>query len=293
VNLSHTKFVRKGAKPLCMYRRLIAEIRFMTTLLRQPAAVFVALFLAACSRPTPSVTHAADPTPSVPRGKREVRLTGTLEALHSSKILVPQIWSQGGPMTLTKLIPNGSRVKEGDLVAVFDSTQQIDQARDAQAKFKRATVLARLNRDDDAIAAFTELTQTYPELPEPYNNLAALYAKQGRYTEARAALETAVKASPGYGLAYENLGDLYLRLADQAYRRAQSLGAGNGTTSQRIADIEKIVSPRKTAVKKTSQPAAEPDYTNRAMQNITNSQGFQFGGPNGSLATPPYVAPSQ
>jgi tetratricopeptide (TPR) repeat protein len=164
--------------------------------------------------------------------------------------------------------------------------------RDAQAKFKRATVLARLNRDDEAIAAFTELTETFPELPEPYNNLAALYAKQGRYTEARAALETAVKASPGYGLAYENLGDLYLRMADQAYRRAQSLGAGNGTTTQRIADIEKIVTPRKTPVKKTSQPA-DTDYTNRAMQNITETPSFTFGGPNGSLATPPYVAPSQ
>ncbi|WP_205806613.1 tetratricopeptide repeat protein [Burkholderia sp. Ac-20365] len=164
--------------------------------------------------------------------------------------------------------------------------------RDAQAKFKRATILARLNRDDEAIAAFTELTETYPELPEPYNNLAALYAKQGRYTEARAALETAVKASPGYGLAYENLGDLYLRMADQAYRRAQTLGAGNGTTSQRIADIGKIVSPSKTPVKKTSQPTPETD-TNRAMQNMINSPSFQFGGPNGSLATPPYVAPSQ
>ncbi|AXE98121.1 tetratricopeptide repeat protein [Paraburkholderia hospita] len=164
--------------------------------------------------------------------------------------------------------------------------------RDAQAKFKRATVLARLNRDDEAITAFTELTETFPELPEPYNNLAALYAKQGRYTEARAALETAVKASPGYGLAYENLGDLYLRMADQAYRRAQSLGAGNGTTTQRIADIEKIVTPRKTPVKKTSQPA-DTDYTNRAMQNITETPSFTFGGPNGSLATPPYVAPSQ
>src|SRR5260370_14843274 len=118
----HANFVRKKAKPLYMYRRLIAEI-VMITLLRQSAAIFAASLLAACSRPTLSVTHAADPTPDAPRGKREVRLTGTLEALHSSKILVPQILSQGGPMTLTKLIPNRSRVKESDLVAVFDRTQ--------------------------------------------------------------------------------------------------------------------------------------------------------------------------
>jgi hypothetical protein len=91
------------------------------------------LFLASCSRTTPPVTHAAPPDTA--RAKREVRVTGILEAVRSSKILVPQIWSQGGPMTLTKLIPNGSKVSLGDLVAVFDSTQQIDLARDAQAKF--------------------------------------------------------------------------------------------------------------------------------------------------------------
>ena len=100
-----------------------------------------------------------------------------------------------------------------------------------QAKFKRATVLARLNRDNDAIAAFTELTQAYPELPEPYNNLAALYAKQGRYEDARAALETAIKANPSYALAYDNLGDLYLRLASESYKRAQSLGSKSPLTT--------------------------------------------------------------
>jgi HlyD family secretion protein len=91
------------------------------------------ILLTACSRTTPPVTHAA--APDTPRAKREVRVTGTVEAVHSSKILVPQIFSQGGPMTLTKLIPNGSKVKEGDLIAIFDSTQQVDLARDAQAKF--------------------------------------------------------------------------------------------------------------------------------------------------------------
>ena len=91
------------------------------------------ILLTACSPTTPPVTHAAPP--DTPRAKREVRVTGTVEAVRSSKILVPQIFSQGGPMTLTKLIPNGSKVKEGDLIAIFDSTQQVDLARDAQAKF--------------------------------------------------------------------------------------------------------------------------------------------------------------
>jgi tetratricopeptide (TPR) repeat protein len=165
--------------------------------------------------------------------------------------------------------------------------------RDAQAKFKRANVLVHLNRDDDAIAAFTELTQLYPELPEPYNNLATLFARQGRLSEARAALETATQVNPNYGLAYENLGDLYLRLADAAYRRAQSLGKASPRTSQRIADIQKVVSPA-TPAASASQPAAQTaEPVAHPTSNIVDSPSFQFGGPNGSLAMPPYMAPSR
>jgi tetratricopeptide (TPR) repeat protein len=165
--------------------------------------------------------------------------------------------------------------------------------RDAQARFKRGTVLAHLNRDDEAIAAFVELTQMYPELPEPYNNLAALYAKQGHLVEARTALETAIKVNPSYGLAFENLGDVYLRMADQAYRRAQSLGKASATTTQRIADIQKIVSPSKAPAAAVKHAVAPTDnYTERATSNMTQTPSFQFGGANGSLAMPPYMAPS-
>jgi tetratricopeptide (TPR) repeat protein len=165
--------------------------------------------------------------------------------------------------------------------------------RDAQARFKRGTVLAHLNRDDEAIAAFVELTQMFPELPEPYNNLAALYAKQGHLVEARAALETAIKVNPSYGLAFENLGDVYLRMADQAYRRAQSLGKASATTTQRIADIQKIVSPSKAPAAPVKQAVTPTDnYTSRATSNMTQTPSFQFGGANGSLAMPPYMAPS-
>jgi HlyD family secretion protein len=108
----------------------------MMPVVRTITAAVPLLLLVSCSRSTPPVALAAPlPASDAPRAKREVRVTGIVEAVHSSKILVPQIWSQGGPMTLTKLIPNGSRVTEGDLIAVFDSTQQADNARDASAKF--------------------------------------------------------------------------------------------------------------------------------------------------------------
>jgi membrane fusion protein (multidrug efflux system) len=76
--------------------------------------------------------------PSVQPAKsspHEIRLTGIVEAVHSTKMQVPQMLGPGGPMTLTHLIRNGSEVKEGDVIATFDPTTQIDQARDTQAKY--------------------------------------------------------------------------------------------------------------------------------------------------------------
>ena len=109
----------------------------MDSCVRPIAAAIPLLVLFSCTRPAPSTTYAATTSPRVETAspKRQVRVTGTVQAVHSTKVLVPQIQGQGGPMTLTKLIPNGGRVKEGDLIAVFDNTQQVDNARDAQAKF--------------------------------------------------------------------------------------------------------------------------------------------------------------
>jgi HlyD family secretion protein len=103
---------------------------------RSLAVALAVLSLTSCSRTTPPTTHAASPASGeTARLKREIRVTGIVEAVHSSKVLVPQIFGPGGAMTLTHLIPNGSEVKEGDLIATFDATQQLDAARDAQAKF--------------------------------------------------------------------------------------------------------------------------------------------------------------
>ncbi|MGO9258194.1 MAG: HlyD family secretion protein [Bryobacteraceae bacterium] len=112
----------------------------MRCTLRKLMAVAFLVLLCCCSRPTPRVAQAASPgtiptaSPSA-RIKREIRITGTVQAVHYSKVLVPAIYGQGGSLTLTHLIPNGSRVREGDPIAEFDATQQADNARDAQAKF--------------------------------------------------------------------------------------------------------------------------------------------------------------
>jgi Flp pilus assembly protein TadD len=114
--------------------------------------------------------------------------------------------------------------------------------RDPQMRFLRGVILTEQGKQAEATTAFTQLTQDFPELPEPYNNLAALYAGQGQFDKARAALEMAIKLNPSYATAQENLGDIYARLAGQSYGRAQQLESGNTTVAPKIALIRQLFS---------------------------------------------------
>jgi len=98
---------------------------------------------------------------------------------------------------------------------------------DAEARFTRGLVLVKLNKTEDAIKTFADLTRDYPQLPEPYNNLAVLYAQQGDYEKARDALEAALATHPAYATAHENLGDIYAALAGASYNRAAMLDQNN------------------------------------------------------------------
>lgn len=103
------------------------------------------------------------------------------------------------------------------------------QPNDAHARFLKGQILGDAGRTQEAIAFFTRMTEDFPELPEPYNNLAALYAQQKQYDKARAALEMAVRVNPNYALAHENLGDVYAKLAARAYEQAARLGAADSS----------------------------------------------------------------
>lgn len=113
-----------------------------------------------------------------------------------------------------------------DLPAALRAAQAAEAAnpRDAQARFLAAVVLMEMQRNDEALSAFTRLSQEYPELPEPFNNLALLHVRAGRLELARQALETALRNDAGHRAARANLGEVYLMLAVQTWEQAAAQG---------------------------------------------------------------------
>ena len=112
-------------------------------------------------------------------------------------------------------------MKQGQLPQALERIDKYlaSKPRDAQGRFLKGLILTNMNRPNEAIQVFKKLSEDYPELPEPYNNLAVLYASQGQYDKARIALESSIRTHPSYATAHENLGDIYAKLASQAYER--------------------------------------------------------------------------
>ncbi len=114
--------------------------------------------------------------------------------------------------------------------------------RDPQMRFFKGLIQREGGKLDAAIATFSALAQEFPELPEPHNNLAVLFAAQNDFEKARAALETAIRANPNYAVAHENLGDVYARLASQSYNKALQLDGSNTTVPPKLAIIREWLS---------------------------------------------------
>ena len=155
-------------------------------------------------------------------------------------------------------------LKQGQLQPALDKTDQALAAKpkDAQARFLKGLILTEMNRPNDAIVVFTQLTEDYPELPEPYNNLAVIYAQMRQYDKAKAALEMAIRTHPSYATAHENLGDIYARLASQAYDKALQLDSSNTTAQNKLAMIRDLMgTASRPSAAKISTPASSKPAT--------------------------------
>lgn len=170
--------------------------------------------------------------------------------------------AQTNPQTNAQALPEIQRLmKQGQMpqalekVDIYISTKP----RDAQGRFLKGLILTEVGRPADAIAVFTKLTEDFPELPEPYNNLAVLYAQQKQYDKARTALEMAIRTHPSYSIAHENLGDVYAKLASQAYDKALQLDSSNAATQTKLSMIKELISTSTKPAAKSGAAATKPE----------------------------------
>jgi ketosteroid isomerase-like protein len=153
-------------------------------------------------------------------------------------------------------------VRNGKLADALTKADQYlsSKPRDPQMRFIKGVIQRDSGKTTDAIATFTRLTEDYPELPEPYNNLAVLYAGQSQFDKARTALEMAIRTNPSYTTAHENLGDVYAKLASQAYGKALQLDASNTAVAPKLALIRELFNP---GAKGQRPMAAAPSLPNQ------------------------------
>lgn len=119
-----------------------------------------------------------------------------------------------------------------------------DSQSPARAGIHKEVQQAKADPNRDAIQALEKTVQAKPSAPA-YNQLGIFYRESGRFTEARAAYESALKINPDYALAQRNLGilfDIYLQQPQQAlmhYRAyARLSGEQNAEAALWVAELQ-------------------------------------------------------
>jgi Flp pilus assembly protein TadD len=160
-------------------------------------------------------------------------------------------WAQTDPYaSVNRLI----RAKQFDAALKAIESNLSTNPRDPQMRLLQGVAYTENGQTELAKAVYVRLTQEFPELPEPHNNLATLYAQESKFVLARDALEMAVRLNPNYAVAHENLGDVYVRLAREAYARAASLDRAAVTIGPKRIQLETVLRPPAPATTTPKQP---------------------------------------
>ena len=164
-----------------------------------------------------------------------------MRVLAGSILAAATLFGSGAALAQTALVGEDYR-KVNQLIAGKNYAAALQAAdsylagnpRDPQMRLLRSRVLVTQGKTDEARNQLLSITQEYPEIAEPYNNLAVLYAQAGELDMARTALENAVRINPSYAVALQNLGDVYRRIANGYYSKALALQPGNRTLQEKV-----------------------------------------------------------
>ena len=185
-------------------------------------------------------------------------------AAPAAKTPVPNAPTLGTPPPNSALSGRGELIqraeralRRGDVAQALDlAEQQLKLQPDSlSAAFVRAVALAELKQTDRALAAFTALTQQFPHVAEPYNNIAVIFAERGDFSAARSALEQSLAANPDSATVHVNLGDVHAALAAQAYERALQLAPRDRGARAKLALARQLRTPNGAPLSPGSAPS--------------------------------------
>ena len=195
-------------------------------------------------------------------------------------LLTALLWPAQQTMSATASEQIETMINEGQLNEALSLTNaRLAEDRDnVNYLFLKGLILTRQNKLDAAKEIFIRLTQDHPELPEPFNNLAVIYAEQGDFNNAREALQMAINTHPSYATAQENLGDIYAKMASKAYNEALELDQDNASAREKLLLVGNLFSIRNTEQASTSQAdnneaeriASELDRMEQSLKNAEN-----------------------
>ncbi len=109
------------------------------------------------------------------------------------------------------------------------------------ALFLKAQIESERQGLDEAIATYKKIIVLEPGHLQAYNNLAALYAQQGKLKQASAILEQAIRSDPVFTTIHTNLRAIYVDMSQKHYRQALKLKPENNNTQIATIDIDNSV----------------------------------------------------
>ncbi len=208
----------------------------------------------------------------------------------------------------------------GNCSAVFDDAAEALQSQEFAAALQRLEKTPEAERDApqwqllqaaaeagsgktaEAEKRYQALIKRLPQQPEAYNNLAALYASQGKLDEAMALLEQAMKTNESYATVYANLRSIYYELSRSAYAKALQMeqrkvgpalrpillaanapqtGPSKDEPPVVVAEVESQPEPVVAPATAEAEPAQPPEAVNAALVAVEG------------VVTPPLPAPEE
>lgn len=121
-----------------------------------------------------------------------------------------------------------------------DALKLADEQLDANPKnvnlrFLRGVIFMETKKTEEAKKVFEQLIREYPELADPYNNLAVIYAGEGNLGRAEDLLHQALMNNAVSTTTYTNLGDIYAAKAADMYAKASRLAPRNARLKEKAA----------------------------------------------------------